>query len=90
MRDEIRNICGNECFILNTDDSSSHGTHWVAVNVTGGTTYYFDSFCLKSTEKSSDIARSLDFTTHLNFRNQTKLYAVIYVYISSTECVIVK
>ena len=34
MRDEIRSFCGSdECFIMNLDDSSSSGTHWVAVNI---------------------------------------------------------
>ena len=34
MRDEIQSFCGNdEYFILNTDVSSSSGTHWVAVNI---------------------------------------------------------
>ena len=28
---------------MNTDDSSSSGTHWIAVNVCDGTTFYFDS-----------------------------------------------
>ena len=47
MRDEIKSFCGsNECFILNTDESSSSGTHWVAENIVRGTTYYFDSFGL--------------------------------------------
>jgi hypothetical protein len=56
MRDEIKSFCRNdECFILNTDVSSSCGTHWVAVNIADfydtsdgvGTTYYFDSFGLE-------------------------------------------
>ena len=60
MRDEIRSFCGNdECFILNTDDSSSPETHWVAVNIARasgasgdrGTTYYFDSFGLEPTKE---------------------------------------
>ena len=56
MRDEIRNSCGNdECFILNTDESSSSGTHWVAVNIDGGTTYYFDSFGLEPTEEIKEF-----------------------------------
>ena len=43
MRDELRDFRGKEeCFILNTDASSSPGTHWIAANVTGGTTFYFD------------------------------------------------
>ena len=40
-------------------------------------------------KKSNDIVRNLDFTTHLNFKNQTKLYVDICVYIFSTECVVV-
>ena len=60
MRDEIKSFCGNDkCFILNTDVSSSSGTHWVAVNIDdssgtpygGGTTYYFDSFGLDPIEE---------------------------------------
>ena len=32
LRDEIKSIYGNEeCFILNTDVSSSPGTQWVAL-----------------------------------------------------------
>ena len=37
----------------------------------------------------SDIVRNLDFTIQLIFRNQTKLYVDISVYIFFTECVIV-
>ena len=98
MRDEIKSFCGNdECFILNTDVSSSSGSHWVAMNIAdssgtsdgGGTTYYFNSFGLEPIEEIKDIVRNLDFTIHLNFRNQTKLYVDICVYIFFTECVIV-
>ena len=46
MRDEINSLKsskkykGDECFVMNTDDSSSSGTHWTAVNVTDGKTFY--------------------------------------------------
>ena len=89
MRDEIRSFCGSdECFILNTDESSSSGTHWVAVNIAGACDAYGAGACeatvltvlhitlthLASSrpKKSNDIVRNLDFTTHLNFKNQTK------------------
>ena len=38
MRDEINSLKNNhdECFVMNTDNSSSSGTHWTAVNITGG------------------------------------------------------
>ena len=34
----------NECGILNLDDTSGNGTHWVAWYKNGKTKYYFDSF----------------------------------------------
>ena len=60
MRDEIKSFFGNdECFILNTDVSSSSGTHWVAVNIVDSsgesvadvTAYNFDSFGLEPMEE---------------------------------------
>lgn len=33
-----------ECGIINLDDSSNKGTHWVAYKKNGDTTVYFDSF----------------------------------------------
>jgi hypothetical protein len=33
-----------ECGILNLDNSSGNGTHWVAWAKQGGTKYYFDSY----------------------------------------------
>ena len=98
MRDELRDFCGSdECFILNTDECNSAGTHWVAVNIAGAsdasgdesTTYYFDSFGLKSTEEIKRYCKEPRFYNSFEFQ-KPKLYAVIYVYISSTECVIVK
>ena len=55
MRDEINSLNyskkynSDECFIMNTDDSRSSGTHWTAVNVTDGITFYFDSYGLEPT-----------------------------------------
>ena len=55
MLDEIGNLDAinnnDECFIMNIDDSNLLGTHWIAVNVVGSTTYYFDSFGLQPTEE---------------------------------------
>ena len=51
MRDEIISLKYNrdECFVMNTDDGRSSGTHWTAVNVTDGKTFYFDSYGLEPT-----------------------------------------
>ena len=52
MRDEISSLKSSkddECFVMNTDHSSSSGTHWTAVNVSDGTTFYFDSYGLEPT-----------------------------------------
>ena len=69
MRDEIRNTCGNdECFIMNTDESSSSGTHWVAVNINEGTTYYFDSFGLEPTEEIKQYCKEPRFYNSFEFQ----------------------
>lgn len=45
MRDSLPNNClKNECGILNLDDNSGPGTHWVAYMKRNRTVYYFDSF----------------------------------------------
>ena len=78
MRDEIGSFCGSdECFILNTDESSSSGTHWVAVNIAGacdayygadGTTYYFDSFGLEPTEEIKRYCKEPRFYNSFEFQ----------------------
>ena len=87
MRHEIRGFCGNdECFILNTDDSSSPGTHWVAVNITGassagasgastafGATYYFDSFSLGLTEEIKRYCEDLRFHSLFEFQKPNEV-----------------
>lgn len=45
MRDNLpRRPYKNECGIVNLDDSSGAGTHWVAYYKRGGDIKYFDSF----------------------------------------------
>lgn len=45
VRDELPKISWKqECGILNLDDSSGNGTHWVAWKKNGSTKYYFDSY----------------------------------------------
>ena len=82
MRDEIKSFCGNdECFILNTDVSSSSGTHWVAVNIdgasgasgAGGTTYYFDSFGLEPTEEIKQYCKKPRFYNSFEFQKPNEV-----------------
>ena len=90
MRDEIRSFCGSdECFILNTDESSSSGTHWVAVNIAGacdaygpgssdasgdgGTTYYFDSFGLEPTEEIKRYCKEPRFYNSFEFQKPNEV-----------------
>ena len=74
MRDEIKSFCGNdECFILNTDVSSSSGTHWVAVNINGGTTYYFDSFGLEPTEEIKRYCKEPRFYNSFEFQKPNEV-----------------
>ena len=66
MRDEINSLKysekynSDECSIMNTDESSSSGTHWTAVNVTDGVTFHFDSYGL---EPSMEIKKILQRTS---------------------------
>ena len=74
MRDEIKSFCGNdECFILNTDVSSSSGTHWVAVNINEGTTYYFDSFCLEPIEEIKRYCKEPRFYNSFEFHKPNEV-----------------
>ena len=76
-------FCGHdECFILNTDVSSSSGTHWVAVNIAdtsgysgssgafgaGGTTYYFDSFGLEPIKEINRYCKQPRFYNSFEFQ----------------------
>ena len=47
LRDELpKNVKVRECGILNLDDSSGTGTHWVAWNKVRNEKFYFDSYGL--------------------------------------------
>ena len=74
MRDETRNICINdECFIMNTDESSSSGQHWIAVNIDGGITYYFDSFGVEPTEEIKQYCKELRFYNSFEFQKPNEV-----------------
>ena len=81
MRDEIKSFCGSdECFILNTDESSSSGTHWVAFNIAGacdaygpGATYYFDSFGLEPTEEIKRYCMEPRFYNSFEFQKPNEV-----------------
>jgi len=48
VRDNLPSKPGNvECGILNLDDSSGTGTHWVAWHKRGRKTFYFDSYGIR-------------------------------------------
>ena len=45
MRDELRGkYTRNECLILNHDINKNDGTHWTALFIRHGVSFYFDSF----------------------------------------------
>ena len=78
MRDEIYSLKSSkennrdECFVMNTDDSSSPGTHWTAVSVSDGTTFCFDLYGLEPTVEIKKYCKNLAFSTLSKFRSQTK------------------
>ena len=54
----------NECGILNLDDTSGNGTHWVAWYKNGKNKYYFDSFGVQPpTELISYLKSPIHYNT---------------------------
>ena len=74
MRDEIKRFCGNdECFIMNTDKSSSSGTHWVVVNIDERTTYYLDSYVLEPTKEIKQNCKGPRFYNSFQFQKPNEV-----------------
>ena len=76
MRDEIRNldaVSNDECFIMNFDDSSSSETHWIAVNIVRGTTYYFDLFGLPPTVEIKEYCKEPRFYNSFEFQKPNEV-----------------
>ena len=77
MRDELSNLDAvsnnDECFIMNLDKSNSSGTHWVAVNIVRGTTYYFDSFGLPPTEEIKRYCKEPRFYNSFIFQKPNEV-----------------
>ena len=75
MRDEINSLKYNhdECFVMNTDDSSSSGTHWIAVNVTDGKTFCFDSYGLEPTMEIKKYCKEPRFYNTFEIRKPNEV-----------------
>ena len=77
MREEIGNLDAtsnsDECFIMNFDESSSQGTHWIAVNIVSGTTYYFDFFGLPPTEEIKRYCKEPKYYNSFEFQKPNKV-----------------
>lgn len=63
MRDNIPTIKNNECCIINMDDSSGSGTHWVALLNKSNKFIYFDSFGLQPPEELVQKHKKIIFNT---------------------------
>jgi len=46
MRDELKGkkANGDECMVMNIDDSNNEGTHWTCLFIKHGVSFYFDSY----------------------------------------------
>jgi len=59
LRDTLpKRALKNECGILNLDDSTGNGTHWVAWFKKGRIKYYFDSFGIQPPLELQDYLKS--------------------------------
>ena len=47
----------NECLVLNIDDDKNPGTHWVALFIENGVSYYFDSFGFDPPEEIKEYCK---------------------------------
>ena len=93
MRDELSNLDAisnnDECFIMNIDQSNSSGTHWVAVNIVEGTTYYFDSFGLPPTEEIKRYCKEPRFYNSFVFQKPNEVicgHLCLYFLYSMRKC----
>jgi len=93
MRDELSNLDAvtnnDECFIMNIDQSNSSGTHWVAVNIVRGTTYYFDSFGLPPTKEIKGYCKEPRFYNSFMFQKPNEVicgHLCLYFLYSMREC----
>ena len=80
MRNELS---GKACkmtevnLILNLDDNTGSGTHWVCLYIKNNSCYFFDSLDSPHLSKFKIFVRGKIYTiTLLKFRDQTKLYVV--------------
>ena len=86
MRDELSNLDAftnnDECFIMNIDQSNSSGTHWVAVNIVRGTTYYIDSFGLPPTKGIKGYCKEPRFHNSFMFQKpqRSNLWTPMFIF----------
>ena len=92
-RDEIGNLDAvsnnDECFIMNIDQSNSSGTHWIAVNIVEGKTYYFDSFGLPPTEEIKRYCKEPRFYNSFVFQKPDEVicgHLCLYFLYSMRKC----
>ena len=93
MRDEIANLNAvsknDKCFIMNIVQSNSSGTHWIAVNIVEGTTYYFDSFGLPPTEEIKRYCKEPRFYNSFVFQKPNEVicgHLCLYFLYSMRKC----
>ena len=75
-RDNLPDKIKDGAYIINLDEYSDIGTHWIAVYVNSKTTTYFDSFGVKHIRKEFKkfIKRSTDkFTIITNILKHTSI-----------------
>lgn len=78
MRDSLPERVGkNESGIVNLDNSSGAGTHWVCYRKLGSVVYYYDSYGnLRPPKELLNYWRSSgeDITVYYNYKRQQRVY----------------
>ena len=59
LRDELTKIkkTNNECLVLNIDHSENDGTHWTALFIKNGISWYFDSYGFDPPEEIKEYCK---------------------------------
>lgn len=80
-RDHVARAHSGKIYVFNTDVSSGPGTHWVVIDRTYKSSYFFDSFGFSSTHyKFPKISNYSKQQVQSRFFDTCGLYTIFYVH----------
>ena len=92
-RDNLPDKIKDGAYVINLDEYSDIGTHWIALYVNNKTVTYFDSFGIEliREEVQKFIGnRNIEYRISTEYKIMTQLRVVIFVLVLSIICLRVK